>query len=78
MDDWQQFTSQRNAVEVFSEWTKYFAPHPVMFQIGYDADKKIWSKFVQTIVEGCNTGNDVGIIWVDFTLDDVMVKKDEQ
>lgn len=85
VDDWQQFTSQRNAVEVFSEWTKYFAPHPVMFQIGYDADKWLWSKyddpakeFGQTIVEGCNTGNDVGIIWVDFTLDDVMDKTDEQ
>ena len=81
VDDWQQFTSLRNAVSVFAEWSKTFAPYPVMFQIGYDADTRIWSafenpakEFGQTIVDGCNTGNDVGIIWVDFTLDDVIDK----
>ena len=79
VDDWQYFTSVQNAVDVFSTWSKTFAPYPVMFQIGYEADKWLWSKyddpakeFGQAIVEGCNTGNDVGVIWVDFTLDDVM------
>ena len=85
VDDWQMFKSLQNAVDVFSEWSKTFAPNPVMFQIGYEADKWLWNKFDnpakefgQTILEGCNTGNDTGIIWVDFTLDDVIDKTDEQ
>ena len=84
VDDWQQFTSKRNAVEVFAEWAKHFAPNPVMFQIGYDADEWIWNKYTnpakefgQLIADGCYTGNDLGIIWVDFTLDQVMDKTDK-
>ena len=81
VDDWQMFKSKQDAVNVFSGWANRFAPNPVMFQIGYDADEWIWSKFDnpaqefgQMIVDGCYSGNDVGIIWVDFTLKDVMDK----
>ena len=81
VDDWQMFKSRQDAVNVFSGWASRFAPNPVMFQIGYDADEWIWSKFDnpaqefgQMIVDGCYSGNDVGIIWVDFTLKDVMDK----
>ena len=52
-----------------------------MFQIGYDADSWIWNKYAnpakefgQEIVNVCNSGNDVGIIWVDFTLKEAMSK----
>ena len=81
VDDWQYFKSKKDAVNVFSGWAKKFAPYPVMFQIGYGADKWIWNTFTnpaqefgQLIVDGCYTGNDVGVIWVDFTLDEVIGK----
>ena len=79
VDDWQYLKSNENAVNVFSTWASHFAPCPVMFQIGYDADEWLWSKFDnpakefgQMIADGCYSGNDVGIIWVDFTLDEAM------
>ena len=84
VDDWQYLKSNKDAVEVFSTWAERFAPEPVMFQIGYDADMWLWSKFDnpakefgQMIVDGCYSGNDVGVIWVDFTLDEVMGKIDD-
>ena len=64
----------------FSQWASHFAPCPVMFQIGYQKDKPIWKKLFtnpakelgEYLVEGCNSGNDIGIIWVDFTLSEVL------
>ena len=64
----------------FSDWARHFAPCPVMFQIGYQKDKPIWKRLYSNpakelgdyILSGCNSGNDVGIIWVDFTLSEVL------
>ena len=64
----------------FADWARHFAPCPVMFQIGYQKDKPIWKKLFtnpakelgEYILSGCNSGNDVGIIWVDFTLSEVL------
>lgn len=79
INDSQQFDSLEDYVETFSDWAKNYAPYPVMFQIGYNADRWIWSKLKDPakdlgneILKGCKYGNDVGIIWVDFTLDEVL------
>lgn len=79
VNDSQQFGSLEEVREDFSEWAAYYAPYPVMFQIGYRADRWIWSEFSnpakefgQYIVDGCTSGNDIGIIWVDFTLNGVL------
>ena len=84
VDDWQMFKSLEQSVQVFSDWAARFAPQPVMFQIGYERDRWLWNTFDnpakewgQTIVDGCKTGNDVGIIWVDFTLNEVIDKTDK-
>ncbi|MBO7349434.1 MAG: hypothetical protein J6U27_05725, partial [Spirochaetales bacterium] len=80
----QMFKSLEQSVQVFSDWAARFAPQPVMFQIGYERDRWLWNTFDnpakewgQTIVDGCKTGNDVGIIWVDFTLNEVIDKTDK-
>ena len=81
VNDSQQFSSMKQVINEFSDWAETYAPNPVMFQIGYDDDSWIWSKyknpakeFGQAIVDGCKSGNDVGIIWVDFTLSQVINK----
>lgn len=81
VNDSQQFGSMDEVLTDFSEWARYYAPQPVMFQIGYRADSWIWNtydnpakEFGQAIVDECQSGNDVGIIWVDFTLNQVIDK----
>ncbi|MBP5551780.1 MAG: hypothetical protein J6X41_00175 [Spirochaetales bacterium] len=81
VNDSQQFEDMNHVINEFTEWASYYAPQPVMFQIGYNADKPIWNaytnpakEFGQAIVDRCNSGNDVGIIWVDFTLSQVINK----
>ena len=69
----------------FSDWAETFAPCPVMFQIGYESDKnRVWGSMTnpaeeagKAIIDECkNRGltNDIGIIWVDFTLKEVIEK----
>lgn len=65
----------------FDKWAKHFAPNTVMYQIGYPSDKRIWGKFDQPeyelgayLAEGAAEDQNVGIIWVDFSLRDVMDK----
>ena len=79
VNDSQQFDSLEEYQEQFSKWASKYAPQPVMFQIGYNADRPIWSELKNPakdlgtcIAEACTTGNDIGIIWVDFTLKDVL------
>ena len=67
----------------FSDWASYYAPCPVMFQIGYKADIGIWGDMENpahdlgtALLESCDSGNDIGIIWVDFTLAEVIDKID--
>ncbi|MBR1582255.1 MAG: hypothetical protein IJ663_00695 [Spirochaetales bacterium] len=81
VNDSQQFESMDHVIAEFSDWASRYAPQPVMFQIGYNADKAIWNsytnpakQFGQAIVDACNSGNDVGIIWVDMTLSQVINK----
>ncbi len=79
VNDSQQFGDLEDVQEQFAKWAANYAPQPVMFQIGYKADRWIWSQFKdparefgQYIVDGCTSGNDIGIIWVDFTLNEVL------
>lgn len=57
----------------FKDWAKLYKDNPVIFQIGYVADKDIWGndpfKTAQGIVDATIPYNkNVGIIWVDFTM----------
>ena len=70
-------------VHEFAEWAEDYYPCPVMFQIGYDADVGIWGEMEnpaedlgKAILAECSTTNDIGIIWVDFTLKEVIGKID--
>ena len=70
-------------VHEFAEWAEDYYPCPVMFQIGYDADEGIWGEMEnpaedlgKAIIAECTTSNDIGIIWVDFTLKEVIEKID--
>jgi hypothetical protein len=79
VNDSQQFESMDHVLSEFTDWALYYAPQPVMFQIGYAADKWIWEtyenpakEFGEAIIKECHSGNDVGIIWVDFTLSQVI------
>ena len=81
VNDSQKFDNMDQVLTEFSDWARYYAPNPVMFQIGYNADTWIWSQysdpakeFGQAIVDACNSGNDVGVIWVDMTLSKVIDK----
>lgn len=81
VNDSQQFSSLDEVKADFSSWAAYYAPYPVMFQIGYKADRPIWNEFDnpakefgEAILDACSSGNDIGIIWVDFTLCDVLTK----
>ena len=82
VNDSQYYDSADDQRDDFAAWAEHFAPNPVMFQIGYSADRsKVWGKYSnpakelgQHIVDGCRSGNDIGIIWVDFTLKEAMSK----
>ena len=83
VNDSQGFESLDDVKEDFSDWAKHYDPCPVMFQIGYKKDRPIWNEFDnpakefgEAILEACTTDNDIGIIWVDFTLADVIDKID--
>ena len=75
--------SLEKMVNECARWAEDYDPCPVMFQIGYDADEGIWGEMEnpaeelgKAIIAGCTTSNDIGIIWVDFTLKEVIEKID--
>ena len=73
VDDSQGLGSLSNAKHEFGEWARTFENTPVMFQIGYDDDERLWSgkpiEFAEEIKNEVTKYNDqVGIIWVDFTM----------
>ena len=69
-----------NMRDDFADWAEHFAPCPVMFQIGYRKDKPIWKNAFNNpakemgtyLAKGCDSGNKIGVIWVDFTLKEVL------
>lgn len=82
VSDSQYYDSPAQQRNDFAQWAAYYDPYPVMFQIGYAADKdSVWGSYAnpakelgQFIADGCRTNNDIGIIWVDFTLKEAMSK----
>ncbi len=63
-------------VSEFTAWGSKFYPNPVMYQIGYPSDQNWWNRLdnpPKDIGDALDEAipNDMGIIWVDFTLRDV-------
>ena len=81
VDDSQQHGSLESMKNTFDGWAQYYAPNPVIFQIGYESDIKIWNPMENPVAElgnllaeGCEDGQHCGIVWVDFSLKKVMKK----
>jgi hypothetical protein len=78
VDDSQIFPDMESMIREFSEsWAPAFYPNLVVFQIGYNSDKPWWSKLPdppKTLGEAIRkrVRQDMGIIWVDFSLRDVL------
>ncbi len=76
--DSQEFSSQAALVdEMCHYWADYFAPNPVGFQIGYEADKTWWGNLSnppQVLGKALAQGTEqpCSIFWVDFTIKDVL------
>ena len=79
IDDSQELGSLSGAKSEFRAWAKKFPNNPVMFQIGYAADRNLWGNspvdFAKAISEEVTQyNNHVGIIWVDFTMKEALEK----
>ena len=78
VDDGQEFKSFDDMLDRFPNiWAKAFYPNTVVFQIGYDSDKAWWGPLPtppRTMGEGLRkrVKQDIGVIWVDFSLKDVL------
>lgn len=77
VDDSQIVESADVLAKEFEAWGKFFHPNPVMFQIGYPSDRPWWSKMPvppKTLGEAiaARIAQSCGIIWVDFTLREVL------
>lgn len=64
----------------FSRWAAAFAPSPVIYQIGYEADRALWGGFPDPVrdlgsllARDLPAGQELSVVWVDFTLRSVMV-----
>lgn len=80
VDDSQILPNMEAMVAEFDAWGKFFKPNRVFFQIGYPADKPWWSQLAQPAkmlgqAIAAKIEQDCGIIWVDFTLKDVLPLK---
>ena len=78
VDDSQQFRNLDHFYAEFKQFADHFYPSTVMFQIGYRADKPLWSQVAvpipRTVGEKLisQTRQECGLVWVDFTLRDVL------
>lgn len=82
IDDSLGFENEADLLAEFKDFADFFYPNDVMFQIGYKEDKVWWKKLAKPIPK--TLGKDLaaqtsqkncGIIWVDFTLRDVLPTK---
>lgn len=81
VNDSQQHGTLERMQKNFGEWAERFAPNTVVYQIGYEADLKIWKNLDNPVkeigdllAEGCAEDQNCGIIWVDFTLRQLLKK----
>lgn len=79
VDDSEQNGSYDGFKDEMIAFANKFNPNPVMFQMGYPSDKSWWSELGEPIPQ--TIGNDlaelapqeqVGVVWVDFSLRDVL------
>lgn len=82
IDDSQELGTIQNMISEFTYWANQFPNNPVMYQVGYGSDWEIWANFsswssyanpIKAIGEKIaldinNANQDIGILWVDFTL----------
>ncbi len=76
VNDGQNLSGLEFMTEYFTVWADDFAPNTVMYQVGYNSDYPWWGNYAnapKTIGEAIaddisNANQEVGIIWVDFTL----------
>jgi len=73
VDDSQEFESLTQMVDEFALWGRTFAPSPVGFQFGYNADRKWWKLLADPPLEIGNAilarvTNVSDLIWVDFSM----------
>jgi hypothetical protein len=73
IDDSQSVPGLDDLVSEFADWSDYFSPAPVGFQIGYEGDQSWWSTlkdppgdFGHAILDA--VPNTFGLFWVDFTM----------
>ncbi len=81
VNDSQGHGTLTNMQNGFGAWAEHFAPNTVVYQIGYEADYKIWNQLDNPVkeigdllAEGCAEDQNCGIIWVDFTLKKLLKK----
>jgi hypothetical protein len=78
VNDGQEFENFDEMLDLFPNvWAKAFYPNTVIFQIGYNSDKPWWGPLPtppKTMGEELRkrVKQDIGIIWVDFSLKDVL------
>ncbi|OUM56259.1 hypothetical protein PIROE2DRAFT_19205, partial [Piromyces sp. E2] len=79
VDTAQSFRNLSQMTNEFSKWANAFPDNPVMFEVGYQDDKKLWknqpAEFANDIAEAASEYNEnVGIIWTDYTMKDALEK----
>ena len=77
VDDSQQFAGINEFIADMSDFAAQFYPNPVLYQIGYENDKSWWRKYDNPAVAlgkrlADQTRQACGIIWVDFTLRELL------
>jgi hypothetical protein len=77
VDDTEQFRDMNELVTEMIDFADCFFPNPVVYQIGYPEDKNWWRRYPFPLMHigrtlAQNTQQDCGIIWVDFTLRDLL------
>lgn len=79
LDDSQQFHSLEGMVAEFKAWGEAFAPSPVGFQFGYEADRVWWRGLEnppldigQAIL--AQVPNTSDLYWVDFTMEEIWAR----
>jgi hypothetical protein len=80
IDDSEENGSYNNFLNEMINFADFFYPADVMYQIGYPSDKPWWSQLASPIPQTIGrelsrqtqAGQDCGIVWVDFSLRDVL------
>lgn len=79
IDDSQNFRSIKDMAAQFYAFAERFYPNVVMFQVGYPSDRHWWKRYKRpqedigdAITE--KVRQEFGIIWVDFTMKDVLLR----